>query len=176
VEDPLDSTLALEFFNDSGQYEISVVEHTARFATQLTVDEWRHKLLGEEADVAKGKEEALRTREEVAADEEEHGMPLPTAAFTFDSPTIAPVSPSQSANFDAGQFACATFNFGAKPAVEGADSTGIFTFGTENPFPSTPTLASASTPAPSQQVPTRPASAAAAATNDGTVDGTVEYK
>jgi ubiquitin-protein ligase len=54
VDDPLDSTLALQFFDDSGTYEVSVVEHTQRFATERSMEDWREVLLAEEGEDESG--------------------------------------------------------------------------------------------------------------------------
>merc|ERR1711900_18776 len=36
VDDPLDSTLALEFYNDNGLYETSILNHVKRHAMEKT--------------------------------------------------------------------------------------------------------------------------------------------
>ena len=67
TEDPLDSQLALQFFEGSGVYEISVVRHTERFAQGRSVEEWR-AVLGVEP-VGEGESEGEIQDE----GEEEHG-------------------------------------------------------------------------------------------------------
>ena len=46
VSDPLDSTLALEFYDDSGLYETSIVHHVKRHASK-TREDWKNKLTQE---------------------------------------------------------------------------------------------------------------------------------
>ena len=50
-EDPLDSSLALEFYQAEGTYEASVMEHTQRHARAKTRAVWRRELEGGGADV-----------------------------------------------------------------------------------------------------------------------------
>ena len=50
-EDPLDSSLALEFYQASGTYEASVMEYTQRYARAETRASWQCKLEGGAADV-----------------------------------------------------------------------------------------------------------------------------
>ena len=50
-EDPLDSSLALEFYQASGTYEASVMEYTQRYARAETRASWQRKLEGGAADV-----------------------------------------------------------------------------------------------------------------------------
>jgi len=44
VSDPLDSTLAFEFYDDSGLYETSIVGHTNKFARTKTRQQWKEEL------------------------------------------------------------------------------------------------------------------------------------
>jgi len=44
VTDPLDSTLALEFYDDSGQYEASILQHVKTHAKTKTRLQWRDEL------------------------------------------------------------------------------------------------------------------------------------
>lgn len=53
VDDPLDSTLALEFYNDNGLYETSILEHVQRHAMEKSRDEWRKELSGANSEAPK---------------------------------------------------------------------------------------------------------------------------
>jgi len=44
ASDPLDSILALEFYDDSGVYEASIVQHVERHAKLLSRQSWRQRL------------------------------------------------------------------------------------------------------------------------------------
>jgi len=49
VDDPLDSTLALAFYDDSGIYETTIVEHTRKHATGSGREDWRVRLQAQSA-------------------------------------------------------------------------------------------------------------------------------
>merc|ERR1712080_657219 len=44
VDDPLDSTLALEFYDDSGLYETSILNHVKKHAKRKTRAQWKKEL------------------------------------------------------------------------------------------------------------------------------------
>ena len=64
--DPLDSTLALQSYDDNGAYEASVIAHTAVHASR-TREEWLRELTGAPPEVM---EEAAAAAEEVEWEEE----------------------------------------------------------------------------------------------------------
>ena len=64
--DPLDSTLALQSYDDNGAYEASVIAHTAAHASR-TREEWLRELTGAPPEVM---EEAAAAAEEVEWEEE----------------------------------------------------------------------------------------------------------
>jgi ubiquitin-protein ligase len=44
IDSPVDSVLAMQYSKEGGAYEVSVKEHTERFASSKTIEEWREEL------------------------------------------------------------------------------------------------------------------------------------
>jgi hypothetical protein len=83
TDDPLDSILALDRADDSGQYETKILAHTKKFASKVSREDWRERFSAQGASTSDSVAKAARMLQGVAADELRRMLDLHTDRVTL---------------------------------------------------------------------------------------------
>ena len=140
VDDPLDSNLALAFYDDSGVYEAQIVEHTRLHAAARTFEEAAEELLGkkewaEEKEARREKKppdaqspRAQSNTKKKAGDAAATPPPF-VPSITAPSGAATPFTFTPTSAGNSGAAAAGAFTFGSPATGIGGESPGAFSVG-----------------------------------------------